>query len=94
MADDQNIEASAKLEWENLLGVRTGAILGKGGLRFDLYARAWVLHSGCNIPTTRRPTRYMKALSFTCKDVIQIAKSIMSTKQPGLKEIAFLAPYW
>jgi hypothetical protein len=93
VADDRTIEASAEMAWRDLLGLHGQAKLNRGGFRFDLNATAWVSYSGCNTPTTGGATESTAVLSFTCKDVIQMAKSILTTRQPGWKEIALLAPY-
>lgn len=93
VSDDRTIEASAKIAWRDLLGLHGQAELNRGGFRFDLNATAWVSHSGCKIPNTGGATESTAVLSFTCKDVIQIAKSILTTGQPGRTEIALLAPY-
>jgi hypothetical protein len=92
--DVQNIEASAKAEWEGIIkaGAQAKAVLEKSRFTFDLNATAWVSHSGCNIPTTGGATG-SPGLSVTCNDVIEMAKSILSTEQPGWNEIALLAPY-
>jgi len=92
--DVQNIEASAKAEWEGLIqaGAQAKAEFEKRRFTFDLNATAWVSHSGCNISTTGGATE-SAGLSVTCKDVIEMAKSILSTEQPGWNEIALLAPY-
>ena len=87
--DVQKIETSARAAWHDLIRVRGEAELNRGGFKFDLNATAWVSHSGCDISTTGGATES----SVTCKDVIQMAKSILTTKQPGWKEIALLAPY-
>jgi hypothetical protein len=90
VADDRTIEAKAKIAWRNVLGGDVQAELNKGGFSFDLNATARVSHSGCN---TDGATESTAAQSFTYKDVIQMAKSILTTRQPGRIEIALLAPY-
>ena len=91
--DVQNIEASAKAEWQGLIGAHAKAKLKKSSFTFDQNATAWVSHSGCNISTTTGGATESTGLSVTCKDVIQMARSVLTTEQPGWKEIALLAPY-
>jgi hypothetical protein len=93
LAKDRTIEASAKIAWKDLLGLQVKAKRNKYDFEFDQNATAWVSHSGCNIQTTGGATKSTAILSVTCKDVIQMAKSILTTEQPGRKEIALLAPY-
>ena len=93
VADDRTIEASAKVAWKDLLGIQVETKLKKDDFKFDLNATAWVSHSGCDIPTTGSATESTAVLSVTCKDVIQMAKSILTTRQRGWKEIALLALY-
>jgi hypothetical protein len=93
VADNRTVEASAKIAWRDLLGGNVQAELNKSGFSFDLNATAHVSHSGCNIPNTGGATESTVAQSFTYKDVIQMAKSILTTGQPGRIEIALLAPY-
>ena len=92
VADYRTIEASAKIALRDLLGLHGQAELNRGDFRFDQNATAWVSYSGCKIPN---PGGATESTAFTGKDVIQIAKSILTTGtgQPGRKEIALLAPY-
>jgi hypothetical protein len=91
VVDDKIIEAKAKIAWRNLLGLHGQAELNRDDFRFDLNATAWVSYSGCDI--AGGATESTAVPSFTCNDVIQMAKSILTTRQPGWKEIALLAPY-
>jgi len=91
--DVQNIEASAKAEWQGLIGAHAKAERNKSGFTFDLNATAWVSHSGCDISTRSGATESTGLSVTTCEKVIQMANSILTSKQPGWKEIALLAPY-
>jgi len=90
--DVRNIEDSAKIAWQDLLGLGQAAEFNRGGSKFDPNTSACVSHSGCNISTSC--VTESAGLSITSKDVIQMAKSILTTEQPGEKEIALLVPYW
>ena len=91
--DIRNIEASAKAAWHDLINVHGEAEPNSGGFKFDPKATAWVSHSGCNIPTTVGAIESQAILSVSCKDVVLMARSILTTEQPGWKEIALLVPY-
>jgi hypothetical protein len=92
--DNQSIETSATITWQNLLGIHGQAENSRGDFTFDLNATAWVSHSGCRFPTSTAGAPEPPAgLWVTCKDVIQMAKTIQTTEQPGWKEKALLVPY-
>ena len=87
-----------KAAWKNLLSAQVQAERNRGAFEFDENASAWVSHSGCVIiPTTTGGVTVTESSSagqmVTGKDVIQMAKSILTAKQPGREEIALLVPY-
>jgi len=86
--------ASIEAAWKNLLGGQVQAERNRGAFEFDENAFAWISHSGCNVSTTSGVTLTESAgLSVTGKDVVQMAKSILTTEQPGRDEVALLVPY-
>ena len=94
VANDRTVKASAKIVWKDIVGLGMKAKSNEDNYEFDENAIAWVSHPGCNIQTfTDGATESTAVLWVTCKDVIQMAKSILTTKQPGREEIALLAPY-
>lgn len=98
MTDDRAIEDSAKIAWKDLIDLQLEAELNERDFTFDLNSIAWVSHSGCEILTTAasgasESESTTAAPSVTCKDVIQMVKSILTTEQSGWREIALLVPY-
>ena len=95
--NDQKIGASIAAAWKKLLGVQVQAERNIDAFEFDENASAWVSHSGCVIiPTTGGVTVTEPSEAgqmVTGKDVVQMAKSILTTEQPGREEIALLVPY-
>jgi len=93
-ANVQKFETSVKDAWTNLIGVDAQAEFDRSGFKFNLNATAWVSHSGCKISTTTTGgATESTGLPVPCQDIIEMARTVRSTEQPGRTEIALLVPY-
>jgi hypothetical protein len=93
-SDVEAIGAKAKIGMERLIGIDGEAGRDTSDSKINLDAKAWISYSGCEIRTAGADKGTTESLAeATCRDAIEMAKLVRTTKQPGSGEIAILVPY-